>query len=102
VDLAALQQWRARALVPNVTQRADHDILERLARSFADAMKRDRAYDRVGISEAQAGGFLALVFERLWMNLTGRSRDEILLPSEIEHLCAIWVQSRETCSHGRE
>jgi phage terminase Nu1 subunit (DNA packaging protein) len=100
VDLDALQRWRARKVAPGLAQRNDEEMLVLIARSFSDALKRDRAHSRVEIEEATAAGFLALVFERIWMNLTMRPRHEIVLPPEITQLCTLWVESREQ-QHGR-
>jgi hypothetical protein len=95
VDLEDVQRWRLKGLSPDVMKRADEDVLALIARSFSDALKRDRAHHRAEIHEARAAGFLALVFERCWLNVTQRGRDEIVLPPEIKQLCAIWVQWRE-------
>lgn len=100
VDLAALQRWRARKLMLKTSERDDGEILVLLARSFGDALRRDGAHDRVDIAEAQAAGFLALVYERCWMNLTMKPRHELVLPPEIERMCAIYVQSQKSF-HGR-
>ena len=92
VSLDAVQRWRA----GNESRRDDDRILALIAESFSDALKRDRASHRVGIDEGQAAGFLVLVFERIWLNLTHRSRDELVLPEQMKHLCAIWVEYAET------
>lgn len=101
VDPEALLRWRARELAPGLAQRNDEELLNVIARSFVDALKRDYAHARVEIGEAMASGFLALVYERIWMNVTQRSREELVLPPEIKNLCTLWVQWRKQ-SHGRD
>jgi phage terminase Nu1 subunit (DNA packaging protein) len=95
VDPEALQRWLARKVAPGLAQRNDKEMLGLIARSFSDALKRDRAHDRVEINEATAAGFLALVFERVWMNLTMRPRHELVLPPEMTQLCTLWLQWRK-------
>lgn len=95
VNLDQVRAWRASQLIPGMIQQSQEDTLAGIACAFEDAMKRDSAYQRVGICEAQAAGFLVLVFERMWMNVTKRSRDEISLPPQMKQLRAIYLQWAE-------
>jgi hypothetical protein len=95
VNVDALMRWKAGKFAPGLAQRNDEELLALIARSFSDVLKRDRAHDRVEINEAMAAGFLALVFERVWMNLTMRPRHELVLPPEMTQLCTLWVQWRK-------
>lgn len=88
IDMAAFQRWRARDL--GALALDDKDLLQRVALALWDTLRRDEAHHRVGISERQAAGVLALVYERIHKNLTHRPLD--VLPEEIKRLCAICVE----------
>lgn len=101
LDLAEVERWRARKTNAALVTRDDERMLGLIAESFLDVLKRDRAFLDVGIAEGQAAGFLFLVFERVWMNVTRRSRDEIVLPPQMKHQRSIWLEWTEQTNFTR-
>jgi hypothetical protein len=92
VDPAALERWRLLSLTQEAGQRDDQAVLELIATGLWDTFRRDEAHLRVDLDARRAAGLLAMAYERCWMNLTRRSRDELVLPPEIERLCAVFVE----------
>mgnify|MGYP001175494123 FL=1 len=91
VDLAAVRRWKSAQAGGDAVTRDDERVLGLIAESFVDCLKRDGFHHRAQIAEGQAAGFLFLVFERVWMNVTRRSRDEIALPEQMKRLRSIYV-----------
>lgn len=60
--------------------------LDALAVALWDVLRRDQADALMGISERQCAGVLALVFDRVVMNLTHHPADLATLPARVRQL----------------
>jgi len=70
----------------------DGELLEAVAVTLWDAIKRDKAYLRAGITEKQAAEMAVLIYQRYWQNLTQRPVDDLKpedLPEQMKRVCAI-------------
>jgi hypothetical protein len=100
VDLDAVRRWRAEKYGVVSGPRQSADVLSIVAGALVDALKRDRAHERVNIKEGPASGLLAIAYQRIWMNVTRQSVESFQAPKEIEQLCAIYVQWTQDPHHN--
>lgn len=95
VDVEQVRRWRYGQKTGTTTQRTDVEILNIVVRSVVDTLREDSGHRRVAVTEGQAAGLLAFVYERFWRNFMMRSSNEYERPPEIAHLYAIWLRSVE-------